>query len=37
MERPRFFLKTETTNSTEYQTILDVEISSDAIGLSFFR
>jgi hypothetical protein len=36
MERPRFFLDTKATNSTSYETILDVQLSNDIEGLSYF-
>jgi len=35
-ERPRIFLDTKTTDSTEYAELLLVEISSNAKGLSYF-
>ena len=36
MERPRLFLDTRETDSTEYVELLDAKISEDVIGLSFF-
>ena len=36
MERPRIFLKTVTTNETDYSTIVDIAISHDARGISYF-
>jgi len=35
-ERPRFYLITSTTNNVNYETILDVGISTDARGISYF-
>jgi len=35
-ERPRMFLDTRTTASTEYVELLTVEISSNAKGVSYF-
>lgn len=36
MERPRMALTTKTTQSTSYETILDMLISTDALGISYF-
>jgi len=34
-ERPRIFLTTTSTGSTKYENVLDVTISSDALGISY--
>ena len=34
-ERPRIFLNTVSTGSTKYENVLDVTISSDALGISY--
>jgi len=36
VERPKVFLKTLSTNSTDYQDLVVVQISTDAQGVSFF-
>ena len=36
MERPRLFLDSKETDSTEYVLLLDAKISEDVRGLSFF-
>ena len=36
MERPKFYLTTKTTDSTEYQIVLETEIAKDCKGVSFF-
>jgi hypothetical protein len=35
MERPRIFLGTFTTSSTNYEPLVDVRISDDALGISY--
>ena len=36
MERPRIFLLTKTTNSTDYEEVLSTTVSHDALGVSYF-
>jgi len=35
LERPRVFLGTRTTNKTDYEVLVEVEISGDALGISY--
>lgn len=35
-ERPRIFLDTKTTNSTDYVDIVKIQISKDAKGVNYF-
>jgi len=35
VERPRVFLGTKSTNKTDYESLVEVEISGDALGISY--
>jgi hypothetical protein len=35
LERPRVFLGTRSTNKTDYEVLVEAEVSGDALGLSY--